>query len=253
MAFFSLRCVDRVEVQQISGPSLVQQQHPDSAAPSKDTLSEEEKFYLLGKFDQSVHPDFVAVGKPFTDRPSMYLRKEVFEAFVKMHEAAQKEGIALKILSSTRNFNQQKAIWEGKWAKNTGAFPNPESRARKILEYSSMPGSSRHHWGTDIDLNDLNNEAFMPGGPHERVYTWLEQHAGGFGFCQPYSPMGEGRTTGYYEERWHWSYMPTSGPLLQKAREHLKDTDFSGFKGSETAPQIGIVRHYILGVHPSCF
>jgi LAS superfamily LD-carboxypeptidase LdcB len=253
LAAFSLQCTDRMETPQNLGAPPAEQQREVPPAAFKDTLSEADRRYLLGKFDQSIHPDFTVVGKPYTDRPSMYLRKEAFEAFQKMHEAAKKDGITLKILSSTRNFNQQKAIWEGKWAKNTGAFPDPGSRARKILEYSSMPGSSRHHWGTDIDLNDLNNEAFMPGGVHERVYDWLLQHAGDFGFCQPYSQIDDRRPTGYFEERWHWSYTPLSSTLLRKAREHLKDTDFSGFKGAETALQIGIVRHYILGVHPSCF
>ncbi|NJK84501.1 MAG: M15 family metallopeptidase [Saprospiraceae bacterium] len=41
--------------------------------------------------------------------------------------------------------------------------PNPQERALKILKYSSMPGTSRHHWGTDIDLNSFSNSYFEQG------------------------------------------------------------------------------------------
>jgi D-alanyl-D-alanine carboxypeptidase len=102
----------------------------------------------------------------------LYLRKETYEAFLKMHAAAKADGIQLVVRSATRNFNYQKRIWEGKWngqrkiAGNQNAakaYPDPVQRALKILEYSSMPGSSRHHWGTDLDLNAFNNEWFEKG------------------------------------------------------------------------------------------
>ncbi len=130
--------------------------------------------YLLGKFDPAARKDFVAVGKPYSDKSGMMLRKEAFEAFKKMFEAAEKDGIALKIISSTRNFDRQKEIWEGKWTRFARDQPAAKDRALKILEYSAMPGASRHHWGTDVDLNDLNNPSFektavskkpMPGSP----------------------------------------------------------------------------------------
>jgi zinc D-Ala-D-Ala carboxypeptidase len=205
--------------------------------------------YLLGKFDQSAHPDFVAVGKPYADKPNMMLRKEAFEAFKKMWEAAEKEGIVLKIISSTRNFAQQKAIWEGKWARFAKDAPDPKSRALKILEYSSMPGSSRHHWGTDIDLNDLNNAAFETGGKHEALYQWLQAHAHEYGFCQPYTA---GRPTGYHEEKWHWSYTPLSKPLLAQYAQTLNESSIQGFEGADMATEIGIVKNYVLGINQDC-
>jgi len=217
-----------------------------------DTLTAEQRAYLLGKFDQGKRADFVAVGKPYSDKMFMYLRKEAFDAFQKMHAAAAADGINLKIISSSRNFIQQKAIWESKWAKNTGSHPEPLVRARKILQYSAMPGASRHHWGTDVDLNDLNNEAFMEGGPHAKVYTWLTANASKYGFCQPYTALDEKRPNGYHEERWHWSYMPLSGPLLLQYRQHLGNADLTGFKGAEYADTIQVVQHYVSGINPNC-
>lgn len=205
--------------------------------------------YLLGKFDPAAHPDFVVVGRPYSDKTGMLLRKEAFEAFGKMYEAAEKEGIVLKIISSTRNFGRQKEIWEAKWERFAKDAPAARDRALKILEYSSMPGSSRHHWGTDIDLNDLNNPSFEKGGKYEKAYHWLVAHAHEYGFCQPYTAD---RSSGYREEKWHWSYTPLSKPLLEQYRKSLTDADIAGFKGAGTAAEISIVKNYVLGINPAC-
>jgi LAS superfamily LD-carboxypeptidase LdcB len=226
--------------------------HAPAAAPKKDSLPANavvSKEYLLGKFNPAQHPDFVAVGTPFTDKPGMMLRKEAFEAFKNMWESARSAGVSLKIVSSTRNFEQQKAIWEGKWGRFAKDAPEPKDRALKILEYSSMPGSSRHHWGTDIDLNDLNNSAFEHGGKQEKVYEWLAAHAHEFGFCQPYTA---GRPHGYHEEKWHWSYEPLSKPFLAQYKANVTDADIQGFLGANLASEIGAVRYYVLGINQSC-
>lgn len=204
---------------------------------------------LLGKIEPSSDKRFEKISAPYTRRSDIYLRAEVYAAFKKMHEAAQKAGVKLVILSATRTFDQQTSIWNGKWQRFAAATPDPESRARKILEYSSMPGSSRHHWGTDIDLNDLNNPSFNPGGAHQKVYEWLVAHAGEFGFGQPYTA---GRDRGYFEERWHWSYLPLAKSFLQEYNTIMSDTLFSGFSGAELARKIGIVENYVNGINPNC-
>ena len=116
-----------------------------------------------------------------------------------MAQAARQEGIALRIISATRNFAAQQRIWEAKWRgrrKVNGQVlnimvPNPTQRALKILEYSSMPGTSRHHWGTDIDLNALTNAYFTSGERVKKVYDWLQAHAAEYGFCQVYTEQGK--------------------------------------------------------------
>ncbi|MFN4079554.1 MAG: M15 family metallopeptidase [Saprospiraceae bacterium] len=205
--------------------------------------------YLLGQFDPATHPDFVSVGKPYSDRPGMRMRKEAFEAFKKMYEAARDEGVNLKIISSTRNFAQQKAIWEGKWERLATQTPDPRARALRILEYSSMPGTSRHHWGADIDLNDLNDAAFVGKGAHRAVYEWLSRRAGEFGFCMPYSA---GRATGYQEEKWHWSYMPLSSQFLSDYERQIRAEQISGFRGDSLAATLDVVNRYVSGIAPEC-
>ncbi len=213
--------------------------------------------YVMGRFDPATRNDFIEVDSQYADRAGLYLRKDAYEAFLAMYRHALKDGIQLQIKSATRNFYAQKAIWEAKWTGQrlleggenlAETTPDPKERALKILRYSSMPGSSRHHWGTDIDLNNLENHWFEEGrGLHE--YKWLQDNAHLYGFCQPYTT---GRPFGYFEERWHWSYLPVATRLTTYAREHMKNEMIDGFLGSETAPMIDIVNKYVLGINEEC-
>lgn len=216
--------------------------------------------YLMGKFEPAEHPDFVQIPGRYADREGLLLRKDTYEAFLRMYEAARKAGHQLVIRSATRNFNYQKGIWERKWtgqrqlssgANAATAFPDPEARALEILKYSSMPGTSRHHWGTDIDLNAFNNSYFEIG-KGKQIYEWMNTHAAGFGFCQPYTLKGTDRPHGYNEEKWHWSYLPVAQPLTALAKATLHDEMISGFEGAETASDIRVVEKYVLGINQSC-
>jgi hypothetical protein len=102
-----------------------------------------------------------------------------------------------------------------------------EQRAREILQTSSAPGISRHHWGTDVDLGSTTALDWTRT-PHARLYTWLKTNALGFGVVQVYTPDRPGYTAssprtgyaGYLEERWHWSYYPVAQALLEWARDN---------------------------------
>lgn len=215
---------------------------------------------LMGKFDPIEHPDFVSIANKYADREGLLLRNEAYQAFIAMENAANKDSVHLQIRSATRNFDYQKGIWERKWNGKTlldGDFSattiaNQAERALAILRYSSMPGTSRHHWGTDIDLNSFNNDYFEEG-EGKRIYDWLQKYAAQYGFCQPYTAFDADRTTGYQEEKWHWSYMPLSARYTELAKNFLKDEMIQGFEGANTASEIEIVKNYILGIHPDCF
>lgn len=217
------------------------------------------KAYLMGQFDPSQHPDFVEVEAEYADRSGLLLHKETYAAFLKMQAAAKADGVILKIRSATRPFEYQKGIWERKWTGErqvdgkdlSKSLPDAKARALKILEFSSMPGTSRHHWGTDIDLNSFENSYFEKG-QGLKEYQWLAQNADKYGFCQVYSEKGDDRPHGYNLEKWHWSYLPLAQPLTEFAREQLKDTDIQGFMGAEVATRIGVVGKYVLGINPAC-
>ncbi|MEM7575741.1 MAG: M15 family metallopeptidase, partial [Bacteroidota bacterium] len=228
-----------------------EQQEPTSIdslpAPQIQISGAEERLqidYLRGQFEPSTHPQFERVADRYTDGDgSYYLHQAAYAAFKEMHAAAALDSVPLTIISATRNFERQRSIWEAKWRgerllegreKANEVYPDPADRARAILRYSSMPGTSRHHWGSDLDLNRLTNEYFGQG-LGKKVYDWLQAHAASYGFCQPYTA---GRPHGYLEERWHWSYLPLAQPLTDFAREQATDEMIEGFEGAESSTQI---------------
>jgi D-alanyl-D-alanine carboxypeptidase len=187
--------------------------------------------YLTGRFVPAKHELFTCIndlGVP-TAAGRHYLRREAAQALKEMYrdfrKAHPKEPFWVQ--SSTRSFDDQKYIWEGKWTGRVEvmgkrldiAFRNPLARAREILRYSSMPGTSRHHWGTDFDLNVLVN-GYYESGAGKELYRWLLANAGRYGFCQPYTA---GRRDGYSEEKWHWSYAPLARKFLAGWNGMLKD------------------------------
>ena len=214
---------------------------------------------LLGNINPPQDSGFTRIAAQYTNKDNIYLRKQAYRDFERMAAAAAEEGIDLQIISATRNFAAQKSIWEAKWngqRKVDGMdlsrdMPDLEERALKILEYSSMPGTSRHHWGTDIDLNALNNRYFA-SGEGKKIYDWLLAHGHEYGFCQVYTEKGADRPHGYNEEKWHWSYMPLSSQFLDQYNEKISYTDLGGFEGEAVAEEIGAIQKYVNGIAPRC-
>lgn len=214
-----------------------------------------DKNYLAGKFDPASHPLFIKIDGEHArgNAKGAYLRKEAYEAFIKMNADARQDGVELFIISATRNFESQKRIWENKWEGrilvqgiNLTTIKDLQERARLILLYSSMPATSRHHWGTDMDLNSLDN-SYFESGVGLKIYQWLTTHAADYGFCQPYTSKSGGRT-GYEEEKWHWSYLPLSGELLELYNKQVEYADINGFAGSEISKSLDVITKYVNGV-----
>jgi len=241
-----------------AGPA--DKQMPEQKLPASDTVSFADRNYLLGKISYADYPGtFTRMSGPYTTLKDAYLRGDALRAFTAMRDSALKDGVTLTIISAARNFDRQKQIWEAKWngermveGKNLARdVADPAERARMILLYSSMPGTSRHHWGTDIDINSLEDAYFL-SGRGKKEYAWLSSHAAYFGFCQPYSVKGVERPYGYEEEKWHWTYLPAATPCLENYRRLVKTEDIQGFKGAETAASIDVINRYVLGIAPAC-
>ena len=218
------------------------------------------KKYLMGAFETSTHKDFAVVPAKYSiSGYQMYLRRETLDAFIEMEARAQADGIPLYIASAGRNFNYQKTIWDNKWLGHTWvggedlSVTTPDSRDRfnKILEYSAVPGTSRHHWGTDIDINDANPGYFRTA-EGIRVYDWLTRNAPSFGFCQPYNEKGQFRPTGYNEEKWHWSYLPLARNFTIEYGVLISPEDIKGFRGDENVAGANLISDYVLGINPEC-
>ncbi len=258
---FSCKKKERKFLQNLkSTTKLVQQTVEKNKTSLKTIASKITVDFITGHFDPSTDSTFIQVSDKYADRHGMYMKKQAYDAFLKMWTAAKKDGINLEIRSAARNFDYQKGIWERKWTGETKlstgenaskAYTKPEERALKILEYSSMPGTSRHHWGTDVDFNNFNNDWFEKG-EGLKLFTWLENNASDFGFCRPYTQKDNKRPYGYNEEKWHWSYMPLSRAYTEFAQKELNNQNIKGFKGSDVASAIDVVNKYVLGINHSC-
>ena len=200
------------------------------------------KEILLGKFNPAQDTNFILIPEHMASNKSMYCHRETFQAYLAMRDSALRDGINLIIVSATRNFDRQKQIWERKWTNTQG---NDSTKIRQIMRYSSMPGTSRHHWGTDLDFISVEPEDWTHG-EGLRIYNWLCLNAHKFGFFQPYT--ADPARTGYAEERWHWSYAPLSKPYLEAYRQKITAEDITGFSGSYLVDSLGIIQSHIFGI-----
>ena len=172
------------------------------------------------------------------------LLPEVAEAFVAMQAAAARDGIDLAIASSYRNFARQLAIWNGKF---DGSRPlldaacqpldptrlDEEQKVTAILRWSALPGTSRHHWGSDLDiyspallpegsLLQLEPWEYDDGGYFAPLSRWLHQHMVEFGFYLPFAnrpPQAKGMAPA--REPWHLSHQATARQITTRLNVHL--------------------------------
>ena len=227
------------------------------------------KEILLGKFTPANDSNFVLIPRNMASNQSMYCHRDAFDAYLAMRDSALNDGINLTIVSATRNFDRQKQIWDRKWqntqcpkncppelggrAQRAEGVCNTDSlqlacdicKIRSIMRYSSMPGTSRHHWGTDLDFISVEPD-YWTHGEGLRIYNWLCANAHKFGFFQPYT--ADPARTGYAEERWHWSYAPLSKPYLEAYRQKITAEDISGFSGSYLVDSLGIIQSHVFGI-----
>ncbi|MDG1841698.1 MAG: M15 family metallopeptidase [Crocinitomicaceae bacterium] len=212
--------------------------------------------HLTGQCAYEKDTCFKLVPKHATTR-NIHLQKETCDMFLKMKSAAEKDSVFLKINSGARNFNVQKYIWENKWdgkkrlrdGSSAKKIKNPKERSLKLLLYTAMPGTSRHHWGTEIDLYHVNGNKYYEKGKGLKEYEWLLKNAHKYGFHQVYSNKEKDNRTGYQEEKWHWSYMPISNLYHKKYKQLISYKDISGFKGASTAKEIKAIENYVNGIN----
>jgi LAS superfamily LD-carboxypeptidase LdcB len=154
------------------------------------------------------------------------------QALLRLRAAAAGDGIGLQALSAFRDFDRQVLIWNAKFRGERplldrhgqpldGASLGPAERITAILLWSALPGASRHHWGTEVDVIDraclapgaraeLVRADYAPDGCFAGLDAWLSRHAADFGFFRPYD-LDRG---GVQPEPWHLSFAPLAVPAL---------------------------------------
>lgn len=164
------------------------------------------------------------------------LQSAALGAFAQMRAAAAAAGLDLAVASSFRDFDTQCRIWNAKWRGerpvldsegrpvDVAAFAEPV-RVALILLWSALPGASRHHWGSDLDVYDraglragerpqLVPAEYADGGPFARLTAWLDGNMATFGFYRPYA-RDRG---GVRPEPWHLSHAPTAVEMSRRLR-----------------------------------
>ncbi len=155
----------------------------------------------------------------------------------KLQRLVRKElGADMQIISSFRNYERQTIIWNEKLQGIRKVFDDNENIVNKndyptleylhkVMRFSAIPGASRHHWGTDLDIYDANQinkkdvqltaSECNSGGPCYKLHTFLDELITGhnsFGFFRPY----EKDLGGVAVEKWHLSYAPIAQEFFEK-------------------------------------
>lgn len=178
------------------------------------------------------------------------LLSQVHSRFSRMQAQAANDGIDIQLASSYRNFARQLLIWNDKWLGKRPLYRldgtlletaalSDQQKLDAILTWSALPGASRHHWGTDMDVYDktsvqrrqakfeLVGAEYEAGGSCYNLNCWLAEYAADFGFARPYNTY----VGGVAPEPWHLSFQPIANEIqvdLDALRAQLTLTDLAG-------------------------
>ena len=122
------------------------------------------------------------------------IKKEVYEQFILMHDAAKIEDLSLIINSSYRSYDDQENIYN--------EFIKKHGTNGSLL--ASKPGHSEHQTGLALDIitKGITGEEFDT----TPEFNWLKNNAHKYGFILRY-PKGKEYLTGYEYESWHYRYL----------------------------------------------
>ena len=187
----------------------------------------------------SILPDNELIGKgepDLTETARYRLRPAAATAYERMKVAAAGDGIRFQEVSSYRDYDHQNRIWERKFKRFKRQGLSTVQSIEKIIEYSTIPGTSRHHWGTDIDIVDgaaaVQGDLLVPSkfhgkGPFCKFKEWMDAHANAYGFYLVYTDTYARK--GFNYEPWHYSYKDLSISYLAQYQKldikHLLQTE----------------------------
>jgi len=194
--------------------------------------------------------------KPFLIHQS--IKQDLLDLF----SSAKNAGLEICIISSFRSFERQLAIWNNKWQGHRPVYSrhgrplnvvqmSDMEKYKAISLWSALPGLSRHHWGTDLDIflqnpiqkghkAELVPQEFDPKGVCHSLKIWMDSNLGKFGFFRPYQSFRQGIS----EEPWHISHRLTSKNILENFpfEQCLKHLDRSEIQSKEFI--CNIFEHY---------
>ena len=222
-------------------------------------------FLCLSMYTSAQHIDpLFVLGK--TSPPLVgSMQEEVYEAYERMRQAAAKEGIDIKVVSAHRSYHRQREIWNAKYKTLTLQGLPAKDAIQEIISYSTLPGTSRHHWGTDIDIIDNANpqsgdvllaEKFYGDGPSSALRSWMNRNAADYGFLEVYTDHPNRK--GFAHEPWHYTYHSLSKAYLevltnQVISEIAKDEQLLGRKFLDADFFKSYTTEHLLDINPILF
>ncbi len=157
-------------------------------------------------------------------------------ALGRLQERAAEQGFNLQVASGFRSYERQRAIWNAKASGERLIFDeadqqldiaelSEEQLLHAILRFSALPGTSRHHWGTDLDIYDaaavepdyqvqLSATEVTGTGVFCPLHEWLDGRLAAADCENFYRPYDRDQG-GVAPERWHLSYQPLAAECMQ--------------------------------------
>lgn len=164
-----------------------------------------------------------------------HLRTEAAEAYQRMAEAAEVDGVNLVAVSGYRSSAHQGSLYDSYVAQYGQATADT---------IAARPGYSEHQLGLAMDVANADGACALQDCFDETpVGAWVAEYAGEYGFIIRY-PEGEEAVTGYAYEPWHLRYVGTDLAEEMQAAAHDPDRDpgepdvdtMEEFFGLEPAP-----------------
>lgn len=174
-------------------------------------------------FQEFSEDELIGKGNPVLFGEDFKLLETARLDFNLMKKAAKESGFNIHVVSSYRSYTHQNGIWERKYKSFRSQGLSHQKTIEKIIEYSTIPGTSRHHWGTDLDIidstkgipsNPLSETHFNEGGRMRKFKLWLDENSEKFGFYLVYT--NDKNRKGFAYEPWHFSYKPLSFKVLKE-------------------------------------
>ena len=160
-----------------------------------------------------------------------YVHRHIVADLSALSSAANAAGFDFAIASAYRSFWRQKAIWNNKFHGHRAVYDQAQQqvdlstlseleKVHAIMLFSALPGGSRHHFGSDLDVYarnlipagqrlQLEPWEYEAGGYLAEFNDWLNEHLADFGFYRPYDRYRGGVAA----EPWHISHRAVADSL----------------------------------------
>lgn len=168
-----------------------------------ELLKKYSKIYFLNENYQPARLVRLTSSYLFNKNDEEYISSQVLPFLKKLMDAADDEGLDLKITSGYRSFGTQ-ATLKSNYTVTYGAGT--------ANAFSADQGYSEHQLGTTVDFTTPTVGAPLTGFEKTPEYAWLVANAYKYGFELSY-PEGNAF---YLYEPWHWRFVGTK--LTKKLR-----------------------------------